>query len=86
MVFIANSHCLFSRDELNSKKNCFVSLGHPEFVEFLIQNGAYVGAWDLGGDTALHHASKWRNKKKLHIFKKNNHFVESNLLFQAQRL
>lgn len=27
-------------------------------VEFLIQNGAYVGAWDLGGDSALHVASK----------------------------
>lgn len=37
-------------------------LGHPEFVEFLIQNGAYVGAWDLGGDTALHVASKWINE------------------------
>lgn len=41
------------------KKNSFLYyLGHDNMVEFLIQNGAYVGAWDLGGDSALHVASK----------------------------
>lgn len=40
------------------KTDFFLYLGHDKVVEFLIQNGAYVGAWDLGGDTALHVASK----------------------------
>lgn len=57
-------------------------LGHPEFIEFLIQNGAYVGAWDLGGDTALHVASKCINEKP-YIFNGRIHVVQSNFPFSG---